>query len=191
MIVSPKMIKFSFLVLTLFLCPSLYSKRPTRTYYYKKSQPSSKSDYSPRKYYYKSSESSSQPDPGLHESSFLQKILFKKISTLADVVDKKTFSYLKHIPHSGKYPGKEDPLTGDAYPWNKEGGKRKSSSILKNSKPSYKPVPETKTLPEAKSHIKQKRKYYIKQKSDAKVSKSYVRKVKTFLPSKKVRFFVQ
>ena len=110
------------------------SSAPPRRYYYKKMPtshtPSSQSQPA-RQYYYKPFNSDSSPPSKTQskKSSVLQKLMYKKVSAVAGWMDKAASKYFKHVPHSGKYPGKENPLTGDPYPWSKKTGKYETSGL--------------------------------------------------------------
>ena len=104
------------LFLIVCLCPYMclarnqgYSSKPSpRNYYYKKMTPTPAS----REYYYKPSKSKT--------STYLQNLMYKKVTALTRWMDKATSKYFKLVPHSGKYPGEENPLSGDPYPWSKK-----------------------------------------------------------------------
>ena len=111
-----------------------HSSSPPRRYYYKKiptSQSHTRSSQPARQYYYKPSNSGTSPPSKTQskKSSVLQKLMYKKVSAVAGWMDKAASKYFKHVPHSGKYPGKENPLTGDPYPWSKKTGKYETSGL--------------------------------------------------------------
>jgi len=59
-------------------------------------------------------------------SNFIQNIALSTLSSFADLMEKTAFKYFSHIPHSGRYPGKEDPLSGDPYPWKDKSEEQKT-----------------------------------------------------------------
>ena len=167
------------LLLVIILCPSNHAEGPSNhaegppnKYYYKNKRPhtsASSSNHPTRKYYYKPAKSSRPPTPEPPPHSFLQKLMYKKVSTFANWMDKKSSKYFKLVPHSGKYPGKENPLTGDPYPWSTETSKYNPSSDGRKTKPN------SKSYTKPKSH---------KSKSLLQSMKSYIHNV---LPLPKVR----
>jgi len=136
------------LLLIVCICPWLYyaksqgysSTSSPRSYYYKKISPTTSPDT--REYYYKPSKS----------VKHLQKLMYKKVTALAGWMDKATSKYFKLMPHSGKYPGKENPLTGDHYPWSKKTSSYSNSNekqIRKTPSKTYykrKPASEFKSI---------------------------------------------
>eukprot|EP00092_Neocalanus_flemingeri_P040620 GFUD01044229.1.p1 GENE.GFUD01044229.1~~GFUD01044229.1.p1 ORF type:complete len:621 (-),score=161.15 GFUD01044229.1:106-1968(-) len=129
------------LLLVISLIPYVYLTE-SKTY--------TKSSSPPRTYYYrKITPSPTPPASSSPPASFLEKLLYKKVSTLAGWMDSATSKYFPYVPHSGKYSGEENPLTGDSYPWSKKTGKyrasrKKSKTSTESSSP---PAKSAKSLP--------------------------------------------
>eukprot|EP00092_Neocalanus_flemingeri_P103584 GFUD01132585.1.p1 GENE.GFUD01132585.1~~GFUD01132585.1.p1 ORF type:complete len:403 (+),score=92.16 GFUD01132585.1:187-1395(+) len=109
--------------------------------YLTESKTYTKSSSPPRRYYYRKITPSPTPPATSSPTSFLQKLLHKKVSTLAaGWLDGLSNNY-----YSGKYPGEENPLAGDPYPWSKKTGKYRTS--IKMSKTSPRKSTPAKSLP--------------------------------------------
>eukprot|EP00092_Neocalanus_flemingeri_P098150 GFUD01125159.1.p1 GENE.GFUD01125159.1~~GFUD01125159.1.p1 ORF type:complete len:617 (+),score=164.95 GFUD01125159.1:117-1967(+) len=116
------------LLLVISLIPYVYLTE-SKTY--------TKSSSPPRTYYYrKITPSPTPPATSSPPTSFLEKLLYKKVSTLAGWMDSATSKYFPYVPHSGKYSGEVNPLTGDSYPWSKKTGKYRAPSKKHKTSPS-------------------------------------------------------
>jgi len=124
-----------------------------RRYYFRKEGSSSSSisssseslvttprDSNQRKYYLRpKSSSTSKVNKTDKASNFIQNIALSTLSSFADLMEKTASKYFSHIPHSGRYPGKEDPLSGDPYPWKANSEKQKTdvSNVISDTPANY------------------------------------------------------